>query len=332
MDPAHAALARRMMDLGVNLKGGDLAQSPFAKYLYSNLSKVPFSGAGAAMAYTESSWNRALTHQLGEDAPRVTPEVLGAAKSRIGAGYDSVTPKLTIAPSDTILSKLADVTHEASSTLPEDQAAPIQKITDQFLSGFKDGQPMDGEAVHNFLKKGAPLSRMENSQDPNVRFYAGQVRSAINDELAAQAPPEARAQLQQLNSQYKVLKTLEPLVKKSPTGDISPASLMTQVAKHYPGMAYGQAGPMADLARGGQAFLKPPPSSGTAERELLFKIMGGLGGIGAGYELGKGNPRALLAIPAIAAGARGIQKGMNSPAYRNALLRSAPDNYLMPPE
>ena len=55
------------------------------------------------------------------------------------------------------------------------------------------------------------------------------------------------------------MKTIEPLVAKSPTGDISPALLMSQVNKSYGGMAYNGGGDMGDLARIGQKFLKEPP-------------------------------------------------------------------------
>ena len=84
-------------------------------------------------------------------------------------------------------------------------------------------------------------------------------------------------QLREARGQYKAMKTIEPLVEKSTTGDVSPAGLMQAVRGSYNGMAYGGGGALGDLARVGQRFLKEPPSSGTAERLQAGATAGKIG-------------------------------------------------------
>lgn len=185
MDAAHAALAKRLVDMGVDLKGANLTPSPFLRFLASNVRNLPGTGMLADEQATQASFTKALARQMGAETARITPEVMGETKARLGAGYDEVAPQLKLSPSDSLLTKLADIQHEASTVLGKQRAEPIGNITDSFLSQFKNGADQAGDSVHAFIKKGSPLSVMQNSRDPDVAHYANQVRSAINDELEA---------------------------------------------------------------------------------------------------------------------------------------------------
>jgi hypothetical protein len=182
------------------------------------------------------------------------------AKQTLGAQYDAITPQLSIkASDDAFLSRLAEIQKDAQLNLTDQEMGPINKQIDNVLNGFNDGQDMSGQYAHNLIKKGAPLDRAMNNASPNVAYVAGDIRQALNDAMQRSAPPEVADALAQTNAQYKAMKTIEPLVAKSPTGDISPAALMSQVNKSYGGMAYNGGGDMGDLARIGQRFLKEPP-------------------------------------------------------------------------
>jgi hypothetical protein len=161
------------------------------------------------------------------------------------------------------------------------------------------------------------------SSDPNVAHYGGQIREALNEAMQANAPPEVAKQLAQTNAQYKAMKTIEPLVEKSTTGDVSPALLMQQVRKSYGGMAYNGGGDMGDLARIGQRFLKEPGNSGTAPREMIMHALGTAGGLGAvalSPEMGLTHLAAAGGLGGMVAAGRGLKAAMDSPAYYNALM------------
>jgi hypothetical protein len=125
------------------------------------------------------------------------------------------------------------------------------------------------------------------------------------------------------------MRTIQPIVAKSPTGDVSPAQLAARVNETGNGMAFGYGGDLGELARIGQKFLKEPGSSNTAER--LSTMAGTIGGVpnallaamhgdlmgAAGVALGV--PAASLAV------GRGIGGALRSQWLANALInRSLP--------
>jgi hypothetical protein len=164
---------------------------------------------------------------------------------------------------------------------------------------------------------------MMQSSDPNVAHYASQIRQTLNDAMQNNASPEVAQQLAQTNAQYKAMKTIEPLVAKSTTGDVSPAALMTRVNKSYGGMAYNGGGDMGDLARIGQAFMKEPPNSGTANRTMIINGLRGIGGVAAlaaSPEAGISHLGAGALLGGTVAAGRGLKSIINSDAYYNALM------------
>ena len=72
-------------------------------------------------------------------------------------------------------------------------------------------------------RKGAPLDRLMNSADSNIRFYAGQLRDSLDEALERAAPADVVDSLRKARAEYKALKTIEPLAAKSTTGDIAPS-------------------------------------------------------------------------------------------------------------
>jgi hypothetical protein len=144
------------------------------------------------------------------------------------------------------------------------------------------------------------------------------------------APPELQQQLTQARSQYKAMKTIEDLVEKSPTGNISPTLLMGAVRGSYGNMAYNGGGDLGQLARIGQQFLKPPPNSGTAERTHVLEMLGALGA-GAGGIAAGASPISTLGVAGagmigLPLAARGANYLLNNPMTRNALMQRALGN------
>jgi len=323
LDAPTRELVQKAEALGIKLRAPQISNAPFVQYADSTLRGLPAMGYGATDAALHDQFNGAVARQMGENATKITPEVMQAAKARLGASYDKITPKLAITANDSFLTKLANVSNEASQTLQDSENGPIQKQVDQILSGFRDGDLMTGDSLHNMIKKGAPLDRLMQSHDPNVAHYASQLRQTLTDEMQAQAPPEIADQLAKTNAQYKAMKTIEPIVEKSTTGDISPALLMGQVRKSYGGMAYNGGGDMGDLARIGQRFMKEPPNSGTANRMMILHGLGGLGGLGAlaaSPEMGVSHLAAGATLAGTVAAGRGLKSLINSDAYYNALM------------
>lgn len=282
IDPATAQLAKLARDTyDIPLRGGQISESSPVRWLDAILANKPLSGYGANIADQQTSFNRAISNTIGENADKITPEVMDAAKTRLGQSYEDIAKQTTVKADDKLGSDFNSIATDVNSTLAPSERSIIHGQISNILDKIKGPGEIDGETYQSLIRTGSPLDRATKSSDSNVKFYAGKVKDALIDALNRSAPEDLQAQLKATNSQYKAMKTIEPLVEKSPTGDISPALLMGATRKSYGGMAYGGGGDLGDLSRIGQRFLKPLPSSGTSERLSAGRILG-LGGLGLG--------------------------------------------------
>jgi len=115
-----------------------------------------------------------------------------------------------------------------------------------------------------------------------------------------------------LRYQWGAMKTIEPTVEKSPTGDIDPKLLNTQVSQSYrrlnaKGRAY-QPSPLDQLAKAGVQYMREPgPQHKVAEfvahmlgGALGHMTLGGMHGYFAGGVAGKLAMERLLRVPRVA--------------------------------
>ena len=343
VSPETAQLAQVAQSYGIPIRPGQLTESPGVRFADSTLSRTPGMGYGGEAAKQATAFNSAVAGTMGETADKITPSVMTAAKQRIGAALDSVAANTTIQQDQPFIGDLTHIAQEAQGVLADSEMKPLQTQMQNVLGKFDGSGAMAGDAYQALTRTGAPLDRLMNSSDSNLRYYAGLVRDALDDAMERSASPDVLDQLRQARSQYKAMKTIEPLVEKSTTGDVSPAGLMQAVRSSYGGMAYGGGGPLGDLARVGQRFLKEPPSSGTAERlqagENVGKVkdtIGTLGALGAAA-LGADKAAPYLApyvspemiLPTLASMGGGFAAGraassvLRSPAVANMLVQRA---------
>lgn len=320
-----AELARNKYNIPVG--PGQITTNPAMRMADSVVNRLPLSGGTVSREAQLGAFNRAVSKTFGENSDTLTPDIMAQAKTRLGAVFDSVAARTpTITADATFDQHMLDAMDGAQQTLTDAEIKPLANQFDAILGKFQQGgNSIDGTTYQALTRKGAPLDRALQSDNPNIRYVASQMRDALDDALERSAPADVLADLRQARAQYKALKTVEPIVAKATTGTISPALLAGAVRQSYGDVAYGGGGDPADLARIGQQFLKEPANSGSPERLLAMKALG-LGGGGAGL-LGLAlNP---AAIPgAVAAGAGTLAAGrvagsiLRSDALANQLIRA----------
>jgi hypothetical protein len=313
---------------GINLGAGQLSSNPTIRFLDSVVNRLPLSGGTASKQAQQTAFNKAVASSFGENASEITPEVMSAARSRIGKVFDSVADRTPVIRQDqAFLSGVKGALDEAKQTLTKPEIGPLEKQVGNILNKFIEGKgSISGETYQALTRKGAPLDRAMQSSDPNIRFYAGKLRDELDSALERSALPEVIDDLRAARSQWKAMKTVEDLAEKSPTGDVSPTLLLGQVRNSYGNMAYGGNNDLVDLARIGQQFLKEMPSSGTAERSHLMNLL--LGGAGGGGVVSMlANPATIpyVAGPAVggALTARLVGAALRSPWLGNKLVEGA---------
>lgn len=322
--PALADLARTARDkYGIMLTGDMITDSPFLKIVGSQASQIPLTGMAESKAALRSQFMKGVTKTFGEGGDQITPAVMERAATRIGSIMDDVASQSRVVGDQPFLDGMAAVDHEASFLTP-DQRGVIGKHIDNVMGSFKDGQSLTGEQYQSLTKFNSPLGKATRSSDSDVRESAINIRRHIDDALERSLPEGSSLldQLREARSQYKSLKTIEPLVTKGEPGEITPELLRGVVDRSYKGRAMREAQPaLGELADIGQRF-NLGPDSRTAGRGAALAAMTALGS--AGTQLVTGNlTNALLtagAFPAAIAGGKLATSYLTNPAVINRML------------
>lgn len=328
LDPETARLAQAATTkYGIPLTAPQLAPENSVTRIGSNaLDRLPFSGAQEATAEQRGAWTRAVTNTFGEDAAKATPDVMNAARARIGDDFDTVAANTTLRVDPQFASDFHSVVNQAGLVLTKPEFEVVQK---QAANIFNKIDPttgtISGDTYQALTRKGTPLDALGDSENPNLAYAGRGLRDALDGMLQRSAPPQMQDLLTQARKQWAAMKTVQPLAAKAPTGDIPPALLAGRVnANTDNGMAFGWGGDLGELARIGQRFLKEPGSSNTTERGLTYAAIGGAGAEALRAATGGMSPGEMMTsaigIPAGLAAARVGNTALKSQWLSNALI------------
>jgi hypothetical protein len=324
---ASAAANKYNIPLGV----GDLSNKLPIRMANSVAERLPFSGAQSKIENKQQAFNAAVGSTFGENSPVLTREVMARARDRIVSYFDLVARYTKIVPDAQLTRDFANIVNNTKLG-PQGSEARIMANLQEIGSRIqRNGGVIDGKTYQDLTRvggnsKGAGLvQKLASDPDPTIREAGSALRTALDDALQRHAPPDMIPILQQARSQYRNMRTVEDLVAKAPDGNISPALLQGRVnakGKGTYGRAYQQGGNLGELADIGQAFLKQPGSSNTAERAMLMNLAPAAAG--NLIALGSGNPWhgvAGMMIPAATmAGGRAANAIMSNPNMGNALI------------
>lgn len=330
-EPGVAQLAQLGRDTyNIPIRAGQITSNRTVRALDSVLQSVPFSGHAGVDEAAQLALNRAVANEMGETASKITPSVMNAARTRIGGVLQNVEQHNVVNFDSPLVERLAQIESDAQSSLTDQEYGVIKRQLSGVMSNVQPGDQIAGTTYGNLMHKGAPLDAAANSGNPNIAKYASDTKEALRDSLQRSLSSDDLAAYQQARSQWKVMRTIEPLTVRadivggaSPaTGDIIPAQLRGVVSRSYGNSAFAEPGqvPLNDLANIGQRFLKETPTSQTSERSAVrdtFKhIAGGAAALAGEHALGL--PPMSVAAP-LAAGA-GVALG--AARLSSSILRS----------
>lgn len=265
--PEVRAIFDKAKELGITLTPAQLSDSRLMKYMSHQFGMLPFSGGAARAEQQVSQFNRKLAETIGVDAPAITPEVYASKKAADSAKFEELTGRNNLQMTGDLVNRLQNIIKEADVAGVGDRA---RKAVQSLYAQMDENGVVPGRA---YQALDSVLGQATKSVDTAAHFV-GRVRSAIRKAMDDSISPEDKAAWDSLRREYANRKTLAPLVAKSEGGPLPPAQVMGRVTANRAGkerMASGQGGALGDLARVGQA-MKPPPSSGTAERNMVRDV------------------------------------------------------------
>lgn len=326
----RTALANALRGEGVELTAGQATGNKPLQWAESVLGDIPGSGGAASRVQTNQGeqFTAAALRRAGEDAPRATPEVIDNAFNRIGSNFDRLAANNTLHMDPQFVTDLVDTAKQYHAMVPPAMRSPIVEdlVRDIGTTQAKNNGKISGEAYQTLASR---LSRaVRGSADPQLKEALGGIKNSLDDamerSIQAHNPNDAGA-WREARTEYRNLITLEKAStaagSNAAEGLISPSSLRnatinTQGRRNY---ARGD-GDFAELARAGEATMKPLPNSGTAPRQYMQHLITALG-TGAGGMV--------ASIPGMVAGA--AAPAVVGRALMNPIVQRYLSNQLLTP-
>lgn len=310
---------------GVPLTAGQRSGSEALRYAESTLGNAPGSGGRAAQAMETQgeAFTAAALRRAGINANRATPDVIDAGFTRIGQQFDDLAARNALQGDRALGSALSNVERQYQSVVNPSQRVPVvaDTIRDIGEAIAANRGILQGEAYKTIRERLNKLQRgtSDNQLSDALRGIQNALDNAMERTIAIANPSDLGA-WREVRNQYRNMLVLEKAAtgagESAAQGLISPSQLRNAVAQQgRRAYARGQ-GDFADLARAGEAVMKPLPQSGTQPRAMVAAIpmMAG-GGIGSMF----GGP-AGAGLGALAGHAAGIA----APGLAGRALMSGP--------
>lgn len=249
----------------------------------------------AQNALQRQQWQKGVTATYGDPSGNIAPEALSANRARIGQVMNDVAGRSNIAPpaADAVQTRIGQIIGDAQKVLPDNEVKPLLNMA-QAIGDVRDpATGIPGEAYQNLTRTGAPLDRLESSDNSNVAHYASQIHDALNDGLAASSSPQDVDALRQARWQYKNLMTVAKAAQNQNNvgldGVLTPNSLNTATTSNFKGRAFQGAADLDELNAIRNKFMTEPPNSFTSNRahDLMQSGLAGLA-TGGAVDIGLG--------------------------------------------
>lgn len=336
---ATAASAQKAASLGIPVGAADLSSNAAVRAARSITNDIPIAGmSGQALRDAQQAGlNKAVGGAFGSPSAKLMPDVVDAAKSRMGGEFDRLWKQNNLEVDSTVFRNLQDL-RAAAADLPKAQAQRVISQIDDFWSRAQPGQNgapvISGEVANNFQKWLRTQAKPNSALEHEFSTMRKEIIGAFNRSIS----PDDAAALTLNRSQYKAFKTVEPLLDKGVVGTAGraegdiPASLLSEaVRKNYSGLSSQTDRPaLADIAQVASRFMvdRVPQTGGSARAMLQNAGLLGISGGGLGLAAGLGAP-AGVAIGG--AGALGLNSLLNSQALAKSLLGGGASRNLLGP-
>lgn len=326
--PAVQAAAQR---LGISLTTGEQAGG-FLKGVEDATAPLPFSGAGQLATQRNAQIADVLGRNagMGTGVSRIDTPMLENARQAVGNRIGQIASQFDIPYDHGLANDFGQILSDSHMAGPDTaQAQWARNLIDQAdnlaTAQGKTGAPgITGQEFASFIAHNSSLDKALNYTGQNaleVKQVAGDIRQALIDaaQRSPNTPQGALDALRDARYNYKVIKTIEPIIQKTPDGTetMSLGPLATSIGRNFKS-TIAQPGDMQDLYQLLNGPLQAMRSSGTAERSMMQRIIGmgpgaGIGGGGLLWALG--HPGAAEAA-ALSAGVPALGGGLLGRAMR----------------
>lgn len=317
-------MADYLRSQGINVTAGQRTGSHALRYAESELGGQR---AAQIMERQGEQFTSAALKKAGINADRATPGVIDDAFTRIGRAFDGLASRNMLQPDKKMLTDLDDVLLQYHSLTSPSQRAPIiQNIIDDLKKNISLNGPSGTDALQGVSYRSLRPSldgAARATNDPQLVHALRGLKDAIDEAMErsiAKINPRDLGAWREARRQDRNMLMIEKAAtgagENAALGLISPSELRNAIVQQgRRGYARGR-GDFANLARAGEALMKPLPNSDTPGRTVVRALETGIPALlGGGFGAGAGGP--IGAMTGMAAGAL-------LPKIAGALMMSRP--------
>lgn len=310
-DPHRAQSIQTLEQSGVNaLTAGQRTGSERMRWVEDATAMAPGGGAVAKTMQdvAGNQFTRAALQRAGINANRATPDVMNNAFNVIGREYDTIGQNVVMTADPRFTRRMTDIAQLYERNAPQISIRRgVAQLAQEVVQAAAQSGGLTGKQLTNYRSVMREMQRNARS-DPDASRAIGDMLTVFDRQMVRNLPTVAERRqftdrLQDLNRRYRNMLAIETAASRESgtLGVISPAALRSAVAGANKREYVRGRHPMADLARAGDAILKPMKSSGTAERTNANAIVGGPSSVAsalAGGVATGGDPLTMLAAAA----------------------------------
>ncbi len=310
VDPARQAMVDALRKEGVDLTAGQVTGSKPLRYFESSLGDMPGAGEQAkqAMERQQSQFTAAALRRMGVDADRATPDVLSAGKEAISKTYEDLAARNKLKFDQQFGSDLGSAAREYDKMLLPTAQKPVvgDTINDIVNVAANGGTSLDGTMYQAMRSRLGKQAKALETNDPPTSQALYTLRNALDGAMERSISPQDAGAWQEAKGQWRNWKAIEKAAtgagENAALGMISPSQLRNAVVAQGRGRYAVGNGDLTELARAGEAVMKPLPNSGTAPRAHAEHVISGLAAALAGMGAsGSGTTAALAGLGGLAA-------------------------------
>lgn len=279
VDPQRAAAVQALQRQGVTeLTAGQKTGAVPVRWAEAATASVPGGGGKAAAMQQKAAeqFTRSALSKAGINATRADPDTLARAFDNIGNEFRTFGQGVNVQGSKTFGLRLQQIADNYAKVTPESMRVPlVQQVAQEVAQRAMTPGGIPGREYAG-IRSALRRAQRGLRQDPQSSDAVGRLVEALDAQMVRSAPkgqgPKMAQQLKDLNTRYKNMLAIEDAAlgsgEQAAVGLLSPAQLKNAVKKQNKRDYTRGRGDLAELARAGEAVLKPLPSSGTSERLL----------------------------------------------------------------
>lgn len=261
-DPERLKLAKVLDDFGVPITAGQRTGAEGLRRAEGA------TGSGQEiMAQQADDFTKAALKTIGTDATRATPEVLASTAKRIGGVFDDVLQGVDVTPDANAVTDFSAAMATYRQLAPKAMSVPLlENINKELERSFRGGTPIPAGTLNTWRSN---LSKLTTSADQATRDAAIEALNVVDDAMSASLTAAGRAddvaRLVEARGQWRnylaIQKAASRAGEERALGVISPSALRNELATQgRTAYATGRRGDIGDLARAGEAVMKPLPT------------------------------------------------------------------------